>query len=330
MGLLFKRALGVEIDDLEIKAVELRERNGRICICGYDRISLPPDIVKDGIISKPTEVSSYIKELWTMNGFKKNNIILGLSNQDVMIRKILLPDLPKEKLDLLIPNHAQEYMPFSLEDSLVDYMVVGKREVQGVKNVEILLAAAKLPMVEDFYYCFDRLGLKIKDIKVSSLSLLNVIDQKDSDGVAILVDISNNLGNLVVYMDGYPRLARMLRVNLAQSTGLEPAKISTKMELLEIVLSTWAQILYNEIRTSIQYFQVQEDVGEINKIMLSGCGSRIMGLDIELQNNLGVPVESINPMQRIRTAKKYPFDAQLIDFTTCIGLALAGLEGKEN
>ena len=71
------------------------------------------------------------------------------------------------------------------------------------------------------------------------------------------------------------------------------------MELLDIVLSTWSQILYNEIRSSIQYFQTYENIDLIDRIILSGCGSRIIGLDRALENSMDIPVEIINPMQKI-------------------------------
>ena len=44
-----------------------------------------------------------------------------------MIRKISLPDIPKKRLDLLVSNQAQGYIPFPLDNCILDYMVVGKR-----------------------------------------------------------------------------------------------------------------------------------------------------------------------------------------------------------
>ena len=46
-----------------------------------------------------------------------------------MTRKISLSNLPKEKLDLVISNHAQDHIPFSLENSVLDYMIVD--EIKG-------------------------------------------------------------------------------------------------------------------------------------------------------------------------------------------------------
>ncbi|HHZ13291.1 MAG TPA: pilus assembly protein PilM [Clostridiales bacterium] len=326
MNIFANRSIGVEFDDYEIRTVELQKRPGGIHLAGCHRVSLPPDIVKDGRVAKPKELSEYIKSLWTNNKLYKDNIILGLSNQDILIRKITLPLVPKDRLDLLVANNAQDYIPTPLENAVLDYMVVGHREVDGTEMLDVLIVAAASAMVEDFYQCFSSLGYGIKDIKVSALSIADTVCKESLSGNVVLVDISNNQGGLVIYSEGEPMLARQLRINLVESTGLVPSEGYNKMELMDIVLSTWVQILYNEIRSSIQYFQTQENVQAVDKILLSGCGSRIMGLDKELESISGISVEHLYPIEKLRASRSKPFGGQIADFATCIGLALVGLE----
>ncbi|MGI5851573.1 MAG: type IV pilus biogenesis protein PilM [Caldicoprobacterales bacterium] len=326
MNIFANRSIGVELDDYEIRAVELHKRAGGIHLSGCYRISLPPEIVKDGKITESQVVSEYLSSLWSGNKLNKDNITLGLSNQDILIRKTAMPAVPKDRLDLLVANNAQDYIPTPLENAVLDYMVVGRSEEDGTEMLDILLVAAASAMIEDFYQCFNSLGYGIKDIKVSALSIADTVHKANLDGNVVLVDISNNHGNLVIYSGGEPMLARQLRINLVEATGLIPSDAHNQMELMDIVLSTWAQILYNEIRTSIQYFQAQEDVQVVDKILLSGCGSRIIGLDKELERISGIAVEHIDPVEKIRTSKSRPFGGQVADFATCIGLALAGLE----
>ncbi|MFY9279293.1 MAG: pilus assembly protein PilM [Caldicoprobacterales bacterium] len=210
MVLFRKIAVGIEIDDKEIRAVLLQKKKDNIYLTGYDRISLAPSTVEDGVVSKTKELENYIKTLWGKNKFGKKNIFLGLSNQDVMIRKVSFPNIPKEKLDLLVSNHAQEYIPFSLDNCVLDYMIVGEKETEDVKQVEVLLAVAQLPMIKDFYECFNNNGLKIQDIKIASLSLLDVVKESETKGVVIFVDIANNLANLVISIDGSPKLIKSI------------------------------------------------------------------------------------------------------------------------
>jgi len=326
MRLFGKVAIGIEIDDFEIRAVELQKKNGEIYLLGYDRILLPRGTVRNGMISEAEDLTVCLKKLWTRNKFTKKNIIVGLLNRDLMTRKISLPNLPKEKLDLVISNHAQDHIPFSLENSVLDYMIVEEIKREDKKSVEVLLAVASLSMVEDFYQCFNQMGLWIKDIKLSSLALLDVIKDESVGEVKVLLDISNNSGSLVICVDGYPKLTRQLSVNFNEATGLNPINTSDKMELIEIVLSTWTQMIYSEIRSSIQYFQIHEEVNNIDEIVLSGCGSRIWGLDVELEKRLGIPVKYIDPMKNIKFKREDSRRGQIIDYTACIGLALAGLE----
>ncbi|HZJ57063.1 MAG TPA: pilus assembly protein PilM [Clostridia bacterium] len=326
MNIFSNRSLGVEFDDYEIRTVELYKRAGGIHLSGYHRISLTPDIVKDGKVANPDKMGNYLKRLWTDNRLSKENIVLGLSNQDILIRKITLPMVSKEKMDLLVANNAQDYIPTPLENAVLDYMILGHSEEDGVEKADVLIVAAASAMVESYYQCFSNLGYGIKDIKVSSLSMADTIDIAGLEDNVVLVDISNNQGNLVIYSGGRPRLARQLRINLVESTGLIPGEIQDHMELMDIVLSTWVQILYNEIRASIQYFQAQEDVQTIDRILLSGCGSRIVEVDKELEKVSGISVQRLDPTEKIRASKTKHLGIQVTDFATCIGLALAGLE----
>ncbi|HZJ82484.1 MAG TPA: pilus assembly protein PilM [Clostridia bacterium] len=326
MKLFTKESIGVEIDDLEIRVVGIKQSWGRVSLAFTHRAPLTENLIIDGVIHDPEGVANVIENLWDKHKLSNMGIIIGVSNQAVMARKILLPDIPEDKLKLLIHNHAQEYMPISLENSVMDYMIVGKEQVQDVANVQVLLVVAQLKMVEDFFESFNRASLKPKDIKPSSLSTPDALKIVDKDVVMALVDISNSIGNLTIFVDGQPRFSRLLRVNFNKSTGLDPSKNSSIMELPPIILSTWSQILDNEIRASIRYFQEQEDINSIDSIKLSGCGSRVKGLAKELENSLDIPVDLVDPLGRIQNSKRQANDESVIDFTTCIGLALAGLE----
>lgn len=326
MTLFAKEVIGVELDDVEIRVVGLKKRQDRISLSFAHRFPLGENLIVDGVVKEPIEVSKAIKAFWIEKKLKNKNIIVGISNQAVMIRKILLPDIPEDKIKQLIYNHAQEYMPIPIENAVIDYMVVGKKQVQSVQNLEVLLVAAQLDMVEDLFESFNMANLKPKDIKPSSLTSLAVFNEKDKEGIFALVDISNNMGTLTLFINGQPHLSRPLKVNFNKSTGLYPAKEESIMELSQAALSAWVKTLDNEIRTSIRYFQEQEGINAVDGIKISGCGSRVGGLDLGLENSLDIPVKFVSPLKRIDKVKSKDNHELIIDFTTCIGLALVGLE----
>ena len=64
----------------------------------------------------------------------------------------------------------------------------------------------------------------------------------------------------------------------------------------------------------------------LNKIILSGGGSRIQGLDQFLANEIGLQVELLNPFSKIQTESKY-FDQDYLKYigpemAIALGLAI--------
>ena len=65
-----KVAIGIEIDDFEIRAVELQKKNGEIYLLGYDRILLPR-YCKEWNDFRSEDLTVCLKKLWTRNKFTK-------------------------------------------------------------------------------------------------------------------------------------------------------------------------------------------------------------------------------------------------------------------
>ena len=108
MNIFANRSIGVEFDDYEIRTVELQKRPGGIHLAGCHRVSLPPDIVKDGRVAKPKELSEYIKSLWTNNKLYKDNIILDYQTRIYHFRKITC--LWSQGQADFAANNAQDYI----------------------------------------------------------------------------------------------------------------------------------------------------------------------------------------------------------------------------
>lgn len=89
-----------------------------------------------------------------------------------------------------------------------------------------------------------------------------------------------------------------------------------------------------QIKKYIKYFGALQEIkgipsGNIEKIMLCGGESRIIGLSEFLSDSLGVPVEPANPLKKVEVSKKIsqsPSPYQFLSFTTAIGLAIRGAQ----
>jgi type IV pilus assembly protein PilM len=66
-----------------------------------------------------------------------------------------------------------------------------------------------------------------------------------------------------------------------------------------------------EIGNSLDFFQSTTTYEKISKLYLSGGGSKIKDFDIILQQQIGIPVEIVNPLKKIEYSEKN-FDIEYI------------------
>jgi len=329
MNLFKKNSIGLEMDALEIRAVELKGSANKPMLRSWGRIALEPDIIVDGIVKNPQKLGEVLTKLWKLSKFKTKNVMLGVSNQGVIIRKADFPMVPTDKIEGLVRYQAQNYLPVSIDSVVLDYMTIGKYKSEEGDRLEVLLVAAQLDMVNGYLEALKYANLKPYDMTVAPLCLSNMLPPTAMQGIVIVVDISNELGSLLGNIDGVPRFIRSLKIRMHEVTGLNPSADSSLLRLSEEVLLSWTEILYNEIRYSINYFLSQERLNGVDKIILSGCGSRIEGLQKNLQEAFEIPIEVFDPsykLYKLSDDKTY-FKDKSTDFANCISLAITGLKG---
>lgn len=330
IGLLIRSSIGIEMDAREIRAVELKEKAGKPILRSWGRLRFEPDTVHDGMVQDPHKLGEALIRLWEMCKFKNKKAILGVFNQGVIIRKADFPKVPDEKIEGLIRYQAQSYLPIPVDSAALDYIVIGEYKGDGGYRSEVLLVAAQLDMVNKFLEGIEQGKIKLRDITVAPLALLNAIPASNMQGTVIIVDIANELGSLLGVIDGVPRFVRGLKLRLQDIVDPMPLPSETTgLHFTGEQLASLNEALYNEIRYFINYFLAQEELNRIDKIILSGCGSRIQGIETALQESFGVQVELYDPSTVLFNLGKNGenFKKQASDFAVSIGLAIAGLKG---
>jgi len=84
---------------------------------------------------------------------------------------------------------------------------------------------------------------------------------------------------------------------------------TTSQHLLQEILRSAAESFAAEIGNSLDFFKSTTSNVKISKLYLSGGGSKIKELDVILQQQIGIPVEIVNPFRKIEyNEKKFDLD----------------------
>lgn len=337
MGLLGPGgAVGLEFDEAEVRVVELRGKAGAPTLAAWGRAPLPAGAVVDGLVAEPVQVGQALIDLWRNCGISGREVILGVVNQEVLVRFAAFPKVPRDKLANVLRYQAQEHLPIPMESAVWDYAVVDEKAGANPPLLEILLVAARRQMVDDFLAALTAARLSPRDIDVGALALLRLLPPAAAgDGATVLVHAGNGLSTILIVAGGAPRLVRFIPVSVgevARKLGYAVAEVAAALEGAEPpeVLAGWGTRLEAEIRSSAGYYQGQPGAEPVEAVVLSGPGARLPGLADRLRENLGVPVSVLNPLEKVNVPEK--FRPQLVptapDFGVSIGLARRGLEGS--
>ena len=207
--------IGLDIDRGAIKAVQLTESGGAYTLrhVGYHR--LPPGAIVGGEVADPELLGAEIREFWSAHSFKGKSVILGVANQRVVVRLLNFPHMPEEDLKSAIGFEAQDHIPMSLDEAVLDYVVLGP-QVEGSDLDRILVVAAHKEMLEGYTSAVREGGLRAAGVDVKALSLTRstVPEVFFDEAATLLLDVGTELSSLVVVQDGGPTLTRFIPIGL--------------------------------------------------------------------------------------------------------------------
>ena len=342
-------AVGLDISTGSIKVAEISIGKQEPVLNNIAIIMLPEGVVREGEIDDPATVSSYLKELWKQNKIGRKKVIVGVSNQKVIVRPMDLPYMPEDELESAVKYQVQEFIPIPIDDAIVDYEVVDEYMTGEEERMQtVLLAAAHREMIQSFMDAVSGAGLIPVAVELKAFALARSLVKKEyqfleeegeSPGSVCLINIGAGICNICVVKEGTPRFVRMLMRGgdfftklLCDHLELSPVEAeeikrgrSSDAEA-NTLLQREIQAFVGEIRRSLEYYISQTQERDLNKVILSGSGSKMINLPLELNRGLRLPIEIGHPLQNVQLGK-LPYSPEELaeleaSIAVCVGLGL--------
>lgn len=343
--------IGLDVDRGAIKAVQLAASGGAYTLRHVGYHQLPPGVIAGGEVADPEQLAAEIKEFWSAHSFKGRSVILGVANQRVIVRLLNFPHMPEEDLKSAIGFEAQDHIPMSLDEAVLDYVVLGP-QTEGSDLDRILVVAAHREMLEGYTAAVRGGGLRLAGIDVKALSLTRSTAPEGffDEEATLLLDVGTELSSLVVVQGGGPTLTRFIPIGFedfvrsvseaadlpedeAEKQALDPRSrlgYEGDREALEeeqsadekdfdpaLVydvrrgLEDVLQTLAEDVQRSIEYHHSQPDSREVSQVFVSGEGALISGFDAYFGELLGLRTQRGNPVAKLAANRSNVSDAQL-------------------
>ena len=212
--------VGLDIGTDFIRAAQIKSTSAGATITNYGWIAMPFGAVVEGEIVDPEAVSSALRELWRRNNFRVNDVAIGVSSQKVVVRLIDLQFMEREELAKAIQYQAQDYIPYPVEQAILDFQIIGDYMTPTDEHMmEVLLVAAPREIVDSAVAAVHGAKLSLAQVDVTAFALVRALlgtapswfnEEVEDVGEALgIVHVSSGLTNIAVVERGIPRFTRV-------------------------------------------------------------------------------------------------------------------------
>lgn len=326
--------VGIDIGSHSIKVAQIVATRNGYTLTRAGSTPTPPDTVKQGIIEDRVAVAEAIRLLLQELNISSPLAVAALSGPTVVVRPVQLPAMPEHQLRKSIQWEARNFISFPVEDSQLEFQILGTRTTDGTPLMDVMLVAAPRELVDSRVATLEQAGIEPIAIELESFALIRgIIDlpmgMTGSNETLALVDIGASYTTITIIANGSFALTRSVTTAgnsiteaIAKSMNLDALQAErVKEDELEVVsdevsrsrlspvgqeasraIESTLEELVREIRRSFAFYDYQQtpSLGDrrqntgISRVLVSGGSAKMKGLLNFLHDQLGTPVQAVD------------------------------------
>ena len=320
-------AVGVDIGSSSIKLVYAEPTKQGVRVSHIAMCPTPPEAVKEGVVVSIPEVAAAIQFAMRSVGIKTSSAITAIAGPGVVVRNIQVPTMTEQMFRKNITFEASKYISATVEDSVVEFEILGPANEPGQMNA--MIVAAPRGIVDSKVRSIEAAGLDPLAVDVEAFCTFRTLVEYGSDeslreGTIALLDIGASHTEINLVCSGKLELTRTIPIagrsltnaikNAENCTEEEAEERKYALDMSELiglpagsvpnqsmkVVQSLVDEMLREVRRSVNFYQSQLPDGSaeasVNKLLLTGGTSRLKGLLPYASSRLNIEVMSGAPM----------------------------------
>lgn len=323
--------IGLDIGNYSIKLASVKEKAGKFTLSNFAVVDISEEPIENLDPSqKNSLIVEAVKKILLQTNVKAKAVGISLSGEQVVIRYVKLPFMSKEELKGVIRYEAEQYIPFNMDQVVMDFNILGEATEEGQKKIEVLLVAVKEEIVNQYISLLQSVGLSVHLIDIDCFALQNSFElnfgKKDGETIALL-NVGGKYTNLNILEDGVTRFSRDIPIggmNLTKDVQREfnlsfsdaeklkreqgsiiieseeavltriPTKEDKRIKIFSAISITLSKLV-TEVRRAFDFYESSSKKRAIGKVLLSGGSAKLKNMDKFISERLRIPVELHNP-----------------------------------
>lgn len=309
----------LDIGSSAIRAVQLRGSGSNRTLLKYGAVPIDVKLAFSDSQVDQAVVGQVITSLLAEADITTKNVVVGLPANKTFVTVVDLPKMSPQEIESTIKYQADQFIPMSVDDSKIDWALIGDSPTQEGK-VEVLLASVSNVFSEKRMEMLESIGLNVIGLEPEALALVRSLTPAGaiSPSAQLILDIGEYASDIVVTLGGLPRLVRSIPTggqsilrsakqnlniddNQARQFVYKFGLDKTKLEgQIYKALEPTAQLITAEIQKSIKFFSTRYPGIQLGGIVTTGAAGLLPGFHQYLSEAAGgAPVQAGNSWQNI-------------------------------
>lgn len=297
----------------------------------------PYGTVKDGFITDPKGVGNTLSRLLQELQIKEKVCTTVISGQQIIIRIVKFPPMSEEEVRQAISFQADRYIPFPIDQVIIDTHILGEVLEQEGRRISVLLVAAQKQAINSIVETLKTANLKPLAVEVEPFVVLRSICESALyntpeifEDTILVLEAGASSTHISVLSNGVLRFTRVIPIGGLQFTraistalnlNFEDAEKMKKEEGAAVIdletqedfattkqivniLSPLLSTLSIEIQRSLAYYESKFRRAKISKVLLTGGSSLLKNFDRYINNEIGVEVVKVSPVENLKFEEK--------------------------
>ena len=305
--------IGVDLGSGFVKMAQFNKVGNNLKLVDFGFLGIPDGAIVEGKIERINDIKEVLQNLLTYHAFIGNRVATNVSGKLVMVRELVMDDLPPQELDEAIKWEVTNILPASIDTFSYDYQVIGKVEEGESEKLHVLFAAAPMEAVQTISELFKSLNLELVSIEVEAFSVLRLLRflgeiSKGGERLIAAINLGHNYTSINIVDRGLVRFSRTLpwggkrlTDKIAYFYGISPEE-AEKKKINELNLADRNSQIFQaiqddireitlEIKRSISFYFSKYNDGKVmdTVIILEGGTANAKNVDKLIEDETGYP-----------------------------------------
>ena len=170
-----KKIFGLDISDLSLKAVEIRQKGNKTFIGTISMLSLAPGLIEEGSIKDKKKVAAALNNLISKAKYKFETkyVVLSLPEPKTFIKVIEIAnkEMGEDKTSQLIKKELPRHIPIDIEEVQIDWQIIEKNK----QKTKFLVGAVPKNIVEEYLNLCTAAGLEAVALEIEALAIQRAV-----------------------------------------------------------------------------------------------------------------------------------------------------------